>query len=299
MRRRWTSRLVLAIVSLAIAVGASWTFAEWRFEAGLSRARADLAARRFEAARRWLASQATGRPEHAEAAYLLGVCEEALGHAEAAATALARVPPDSRFGGDAAMARARTLIDDLGRYTEAEDVLLRGHGGPGRGPSAAPFRYALSQLLFWEGRLDEMRRLVAGGLEELARPGRRPARPLADRPRAADVRLDPGGRRGRRRAMPRTTTASGWPAPTWRCHAGRLDEAARWLDACLRRRPDDPVVWRARLRWARAADRVDEARRAWRTCPPTGSRSPRCCRSAPGSPPAEAAPTPSGPRSSS
>ena len=33
---------------------------------------------------------------------------------------------------------------------------------------------------------------------------------------------------------------------------GRFPEAERWLDACLKRRPDDPAVWRARLRWARA-----------------------------------------------
>jgi hypothetical protein len=29
-----------------------------------------------------------------------------------------------------------------------------------------------------------------------------------------------------------------------------FDEAARWLDACQERRPDDPVVWRARLKLA-------------------------------------------------
>ena len=44
--------------------------------------------------------------------------------------------------------------------------------------------------------------------------------------------------------------------------AGAYDEAARWLDACLRRRPDDVPVWRARLRWAFAAGRVAEARTA-------------------------------------
>ena len=43
---------------------------------------------------------------------------------------------------------------------------------------------------------------------------------------------------------------------------GRFSDAAPWLDACLKRRPDDPVVWRARLRWARAADSLVEARRA-------------------------------------
>ena len=32
--------------------------------------------------------------------------------------------------------------------------------------------------------------------------------------------------------------------------AGHFDEAGRWLEACLRRRPEDTAVWRARLEWA-------------------------------------------------
>ncbi len=37
---------------------------------------------------------------------------------------------------------------------------------------------------------------------------------------------------------------------------GNLPEAARWLDACERRRPDDMPVWNARTRWAMAAVQV-------------------------------------------
>ena len=43
---------------------------------------------------------------------------------------------------------------------------------------------------------------------------------------------------------------------------GQMSDASRWLDACLERRSDDPIVWRARLRWARATGSIDEARRA-------------------------------------
>ena len=106
MRPRYAPRLVLLLASVPLACGGWWTYGEWRFEAGLSRARADLTARRFDAARQWLSSQPTNRPEHAEVVYLLGMCEEALGHADAAAAALARVPPASRFGTDAVLARA-------------------------------------------------------------------------------------------------------------------------------------------------------------------------------------------------
>ena len=43
---------------------------------------------------------------------------------------------------------------------------------------------------------------------------------------------------------------------------GSFEEAARWLDACLQRRPDDSAVWRVRLDWAVATGRVAEAREA-------------------------------------
>jgi glyoxylase-like metal-dependent hydrolase (beta-lactamase superfamily II) len=47
------------------------------------------------------------------------------------------------------------------------------------------------------------------------------------------------------------------------------DEAARWLCACARRRPDDIAVWRARLDWAVATNRVAEAREAMGHLPAT------------------------------
>ena len=43
---------------------------------------------------------------------------------------------------------------------------------------------------------------------------------------------------------------------------GAFDEAARWLEACLKRRPEDVPVWRARLNWALATNRDREAREA-------------------------------------
>ena len=58
------------------------------------------------------------------------------------------------------------------------------------------------------------------------------------------------------------TTASGWAGPTWRREPVGSRRLGRWLDACLRRRPDDPAVWRARLDWARAAEDEAEVRRA-------------------------------------
>jgi tetratricopeptide (TPR) repeat protein len=43
---------------------------------------------------------------------------------------------------------------------------------------------------------------------------------------------------------------------------GAFDEAARWLEACLRKRPEDGPTWRAYLNWAMATNRVAGVRKA-------------------------------------
>jgi tetratricopeptide (TPR) repeat protein len=43
---------------------------------------------------------------------------------------------------------------------------------------------------------------------------------------------------------------------------GAHAEAERWLDACQRRRPEDVPVWRARLSWGIATNRVNVVQRA-------------------------------------
>ena len=52
---------------------------------------------------------------------------------------------------------------------------------------------------------------------------------------------------------------------------GSYAEAARWLDACQRRRPEDVPVWRARLNWARATNQVEVVRQAAEHLPRAGS----------------------------
>jgi enediyne biosynthesis protein E4 len=259
MRQRGALWLCGAAGLLALGWGASWTFAEWQFQVGLKKAEADIDARRFEAAGRWLAAQSARRPDHAEAAFLLGICEDAAGRHEPALTAWARVPLESPLGPNAAIARARTLVADLGRLADAEVVLAR--ASTYRDPRAAQLRYLLTEVYYWEGRLDEMRRLIqewwstspdrAGDLRRLWQID------------SAVVMVDQIGAVVEKAARRAPDDDRVWLA---RAHLallqGHLAEAARWLDACLERRPDDPVVWLARLRWARAADSIAEARRA-------------------------------------
>ncbi|HZW32679.1 MAG TPA: FG-GAP-like repeat-containing protein, partial [Isosphaeraceae bacterium] len=171
----------------------------------------------------------------------------------------ARVPLKSPFGVKAALERALTLINDLGRYAEGELVLTEALACAG--PDAAQIRSTLSQLYYWEGRLEEVRRLNqvgwsrspdrAGDLRELWRIDH------------SALRLEP---------IQEAVDQAGRTAPdddrVWlvranlALRAGRFVEAAQWLDACRKRRPDDPAVWRAVLRLACATDRNEEARQA-------------------------------------
>lgn len=107
MHRQLVSRLCLTGFAVALGWASWWTFGKWRFQAGLRQAKAELAAGRFDAAHRWLAVQSVGGLEHSEAAYLLGVCEQALECPESAAAAYGRVPPAAPRGVDAALAAPR------------------------------------------------------------------------------------------------------------------------------------------------------------------------------------------------
>ena len=259
MPPRWGFWLCWAAGLLTLGWGASLIVTEWQFQVGLKKAKADIDARRFETACRWLAAQSALRPGHAEAAFLLGICEDAAGRHEGALAAWARVPLDSPLGMNAAIARARTLVADLGRFADAERVLVvaAAHGDP----RAAQLRYLLNELFYWEGRLDEMRRLVqewwsispnqAGDLGKLWQIDN--AVVMVDQIRDVVERAARKAPDDDRIWLARANLA---------LLRGRLDDAVWWLDACLRRRPHDPVIWRARLRWARAADSINEARRA-------------------------------------
>ncbi len=206
------------------------------------------------------------------------------------------MPLESPRGLNAAIARARTLVGDLGRFAEAESVLDRVVAEAG--PRAVDHRYLLTQLFYWEGRLDEMRRLVQEGWS--ASPNRagnlRSLWQIDSAVMMVDLVQNSVEQAARRR---RLMTASGWRAPTSLCCGAVMrTRAGGWTRAWSvgpttpqsgapgsgGRAPSIPLTRRAALS---------------RTCLPKGSRAPRCFHFARGSPRVPAAPPRSASRLSS
>ena len=177
----------------------------------------------------------------------------------AALAAWARIAPGSPIAASAAQSRDELLrqFHDSGRFAALEELLDGARRGTG--PVAAELGQALARLWRYEGRFDEVRRLLR---VEWAR-ALDPVRTLRDlwmldaEPVPLEmVRgvLDEAAGRAPdddRVWLGRANLA------TW---SGRFEEADRWLARCLERRPRDPAVWRARLDWARAVRRVDVGR---------------------------------------
>ncbi len=235
----------------------------WRLRADWQQAQRDLAKGKPGSALARLTRLAAGGLITARFSTISGSASWPSGMTDRAGAAWARILPDSPFAPRAAMVRARlelkrhhlSLAEGLLRAALRADV-----------PLAIEARETLVNIYKIQGRYDEARRLVRDGwtiypdrvgtLQELAR---------LDSP--TPVKLE--------QAQPNLDAAMHLAPEDDRVwlglaniatRTGRFSEARRWLDGCLRRHPDDPVVWRARLDWAKAAEDDEEARRALRIC---------------------------------
>ncbi|HEV3021668.1 MAG TPA: FG-GAP-like repeat-containing protein, partial [Pirellulales bacterium] len=258
MSRRWVWAMCLA--SLGASAWGGWRIvADWRFESGLARVRRLMDVDQFPQARQWLIALPSRWSSDPEVNYRRGVCEHAGGDIQAALAAWSRVEPRSRWFARAALARARTLVGDLGRFTDAETILDAVVRAPG--PAREQARHTLSELYFWEGRHDAMRRL----LEQHLASASEPTIELRDHWRVenAVTQLEKIRSEVDHAARLAPSDDRVWLAQaSVAFQTGRFDEAAALLDRCASRRPDDPAVWRARLNLARATDNLSEARSA-------------------------------------
>jgi tetratricopeptide (TPR) repeat protein len=274
--RRW--KLLLAgLVAFGLILGTWVWWTDRRYKHDMEEIEAEVLARRYAIACRkldkllaWKADTSGGL------AYLLGSCELARGHTQAAAEAWERVPAGREFSEKAIRGRMRLYLD-AGRLAAAERVVADAANDP---------RYDRMAILVLlvptyreQGRLEEAERLVEAHWDHLNARGEgaleaaiklvRLHVELSEKPISVDTvkavldhaaKLAPDDDRvwlGRANLAIRT---------------GAFGEGERWLDACQKSRPDDVATWRARLDWAMATNRVDVVTEAIKHIPEAESR---------------------------
>jgi enediyne biosynthesis protein E4 len=258
------------LLVVLVAVSGGLPYGGWRLwrvlsdRTALTEFQGQIEAGRHVVAAHNLANVLARDPGSDEAAYLLGLCEKALGRTEAARKAWARVPAGSAFGVLAVMGRAKLQVDG-GRFADAEDLVNQTLRDPG--VDGSDLRRFLAPLFWHEGRGVEALSLVETNWHGLNRAGRGGSGQAIELVRL-HILLSVGSTsidvlNG---FLERAASLSAEDDRVWLGRANlairrrAFDEASRWLVSCLRRRPLDVPVWRSRLDWAVATDRVDVAR---------------------------------------
>jgi thioredoxin-like negative regulator of GroEL len=274
MRRR--KGLSAAVILLAIVVGglSSCGWRCWdvrRYRAEMARIEGAMQDGRYATAAHDLSNLLTRRPDSDRAAYLLGVCEKARGRPREADAAWARVSLDAPFGARAVTSRMDMLLEQ-GRLADAESLI--GRAADGRGPEGSALRVLLIPTLIQQGRRPEAERLIESRWRSLDAKGEGASEQAVNLARlhmelsweippvdAVRAYLDQVGQA----ALDDDRIWLG--KANLAIRAGSYDEAAHAIDACLRLRPDDPPVWRARLDWAMRTKRLADARTALKHLP--------------------------------
>jgi tetratricopeptide (TPR) repeat protein len=275
----WRSRLLRALLLAILAaglIGGGWKLWELRrYRRAIAEIKREIQAGRNGHAVRKLVMLSAWKPDSDEAAYLLGVCEKARGQALAAYQAWERVSPASSFGAQAIRGRMELLIE-RGRLTDAERLIIEATADPRFDGSEV--RLFLGLVYSLQGRVDEGKRLIEICWDRLNEAGegasdrailmvRLHIQLWRETPSVEEVRsfLD---------QVARSAPADdrGWLGKAkLAIRVGRYDEAAKWLEACLKERTDDLSVWRTRLDWALATHRLADVRQALSHLPVKGS----------------------------
>ena len=212
------------------------------------------------------------RPSSDEAAYLLGVCEMERGRNQAAADAWARVEPGSAHSERALLARMQ-LFYNSGQLSAAEQFVDDASLDPRNEKTGV--RILLVPIYRQLGRLDDAKRLIEARWEYFNEIGEGATERAIQMVRVhieLDLASPPAVGKCPRLSQPAARQAPDddrvWLGErTWRSETGSHDEAKRWLDACQSRRPDDVPVWRARLSWGLATNRIDVVQEALKHLP--------------------------------
>ncbi len=237
----------------------------------MAEARLQMSAGRFATAAKKLDEVLSQYSNSDEAAYLLGVCEWQSGDLRRAAAAWTRVEPGSPSSERALAAYAQALFS-RGRLRALEEFVSRACRD-GR-HEATGVRALLIPSFRQTGRIAEAQQLAAARWRYLAGNGRasrdlavrmlRMHIELADRPPSIETWRAFNNEASRRAPDDDRVWLS---RADLAIKVGDLDEANRWIQACLKARSNDVPAWQSRLRWAMAAGRVQEASEALKHLP--------------------------------
>jgi tetratricopeptide (TPR) repeat protein len=266
--RRWR-RVLPAILIIVIPIFSLGGWRMWqarRYARALALVNAQMAAGQNGLASRNLIALLDWKPDSDEAMYLLGVCERARGRAEPALESWARVPPDSPFWAPA-IHGCRELKVERGLLADAEQLIKLAQ-------QTAPEKSFLLNDLFvpiycFQGRIEDASRLIEDEWNHLNRNGEG-ATEMAIK--AVQLHMvvkrsiaDPGPTRD---YLAKASRVAPKDDRVWLGRAelairdGSFDLAAGLLDDCLKRRPDDVPVWRAKLSHALATNQLAMVRQA-------------------------------------
>jgi enediyne biosynthesis protein E4 len=258
---------VLAFLFAGVIIWGGWAWwMGWRYRTAMEGIRSDVATGRFTIAAHNLVKVLAWKPDSDEAAYLLGTCEQARGRNQAAGDAWARVVPGSEFWDRAILGRLR-LFHESGRLASAEQLINDMAEDPRNERTAVLLM--LVPLESEQGRLDEAERLIETRWEHLNEIGEgalEPAIKLVQLHIELTLKATPV--ETLRAFLERSVGLAPADDRVWLGQAnlairvGAYEAAERLLDACLKRRPQDVPVWRARLSWGLATDRVDVVQEA-------------------------------------
>jgi enediyne biosynthesis protein E4 len=197
--------------------------------------------------------------------YQLGFCELARGRVAATKKAWASIEPGTEFSERAILGRM-LLLQNEGKIAEAERLVSEAAND--RRNNRTSLMVLLVPIMIDLGRQDEATELIEDRCEDLSALGQGALDP-AIKLLLQHVEVTTG--EAAIDVVRTSLDAAAKLAPdddrVWLGRAnlairlGDMKDAERWLNECEKKRPDDRAIWRARLKWAMATERIDAVER--------------------------------------
>jgi thioredoxin-like negative regulator of GroEL len=275
-RRHWKIGLALLCGAGLVVCGREW-WTNHRYQIAMEEIQTEILAGRFAIACRDLDNLLSWKSDpDGEIAYSFGSCELARGRFEAAGDAWGRVVPGSRFSEKAIEGRME-LLRQTGHFSAAERLIIDAAEDPRNDRSA--LLVLLVPIYIELGRIDEAEQQIENRWNHLAAMGQGALEPAIKLVfRYIELGLTATPIESIRPLLEHAYKLAPDDDQVWlgranlaiRC--GDYQEAARWLDACEVRRPEDRAIRQARLNWAIATNRIDVVERGMKYVPATESK---------------------------